>query len=639
MVSCMKKLTSKTLLRTIRFSFGRYFAILAIAALGVGFFTGLKSAQPSMQRTADAYLKAQNMYDFQLLSQHGFTEEDIAAFSEIEGICLAEGGYYLDVLIEYESGEALVCSLLSLPEQIALPKLTAGRMPQNRNECLADAALFTESDIGGKITVPEQDNPAALPQLAEKEYTIVGLAQSPRFISTIRGSASAGSGEAAAFIYLPEEAFCSGVFHEAFLAVNTDSLLFSDEYASEIAALSPAVGQALRSRSELRGSMESAADGQAVQEAKAYVLTLAGNAGCAAFQNDIEIVNGIADVFPFFFVLVAALVCATTMTRMVNEERTQIGTLKAIGYSDFAVSRKYILYASSAALTGCVCGFFLGTGIIPRVIWSVYAVTYDFSGLVYYFSPVMCVGCLAVSGVGSAAVTLSACLKELGECPAELIRPKAPNAGKRILLERFTPLWGRLSFLGKVTIRNAFRYKERMVMMLLGIGGCTALLVTGFGLKDSVVDIPSGQYEGMYYAEHSLSGINYIVVLIICCAGALAFIVLYNLTNINIMERSREVATVKVLGFHPSETASYVLRENMILSLGGALLGLPLGKLLHWYVMLQIQVDYMTFDVRITARSYVFSFALTMLFALFSNFMMRGRLERVSMTESLKSVE
>ena len=543
-----------------------------------------------------------------------------------------------------------------------------------------------------------------------------------------------------------------------------------------------------------------------------YTLDRSANSGYVTFENDTSIVDAIANAFPVFFVLIAALVCVTTMTRMVNEERTLIGTMKAMGYSSGTIMAKYLTYAGSSALLGCVAGYFLGTTVIPKMIWVAYSIMYTYDDLTYYFSPVMSALCLAVAVPGALLVTWLACRKELAEVPAELMRPKAPSSGKRIVLEYITPLWKRMGFLSKVTVRNAFRYRQRVAMMLLGIGGCTALMVAGFGIRDSVTDISRYQYEeiflydmsvtldteeldsdaaaealfaseadafamtaqepvtavfgekekstrlvigraedmekvislhnsggpiaypgpgeavitkkiadrlgvragdglelrldsgqsvtvsvtavcdnflghyiyvcpktafsprnntalirtaegtdpaalaaalrgetGITYVsesareretmEQSMASLDLLVVMIVVCSGALAFITLYNLTNINIMERTREIATLKVLGFYPGETAAYILRENMMLSFLGGCLGLGLGKLLHRFVMELVDVEYLTVEVRVLPLSYMFAFVTTLIFAGLTNLVMRTKLEKVDMAESLKSVE
>ena len=554
-----------------------------------------------------------------------------------------------------------------------------------------------------------------------------------------------------------------------------------------------------------------------IEEPSVYVLTRSENVGYAAFEQDSAIIEKISVVFPVFFFLVAALVCVTTMTRMVDEQRTQVGVWKAMGYDKGLISLKYIIYAGSAGLIGSVLGFFLCTWFIPRVFWAAYTSLYNFTQqLTYTFQPGMLVLSLVIALLCTAGVGLYCCRKELREVPASILRPKAPKNGKRILLERIGWLWRRISFLHKVSLRNVLRYKQRFFLMILGVSGCTALLLTGFGVRDSIQNVTDYQYgeislydaeinfseeltaeeqrdflanhdslEGLVYLSRSnadvaagnnvkstaltavmegrledylslhnetgpvslpgegeavlsmgiakslgvepgdrleitnddfnkitltVSGVfdNYlgdfvfvteqslmklngeapvntayagfrpgldqnsasagllddslvsrvalnqdmrdtvdssfaslsiVVVLIILCAGALAFIVLFNLININIGERIREIATIKVLGFYDGESSAYVFREVNMLTALGALLGLPFGKLLHAFVMQQIHTDGMCFDVRIAALSYVYSLVLTALFALLVRLVMSVKLKKINMSESLKSVE
>jgi len=555
-----------------------------------------------------------------------------------------------------------------------------------------------------------------------------------------------------------------------------------------------------------------------------YVLDRMTNVGYACYESDSAIVDGIAKVFPIFFFLVAALVCMTTMTRMVDEQRTQIGVLKALGYSNAAISAKYLFYSGSAALIGCIIGFFGGCYLFPKVIWIAYGMMYDFSAdIVYILNPPLGILCLAVALLCSMGATWFSCYADFGEVPAQLIRPKSPKTGKRILLERIGFIWNRLGFLYKVSFRNIFRYKKRFFMMVLGISGCTALLVAGLGINDSVKNVVNDQYdqiqlydcsitfdkemtekrqerfikkssddvedlmfvyqntadlvvgsktkdinliaadvegfdgfwdlhtengeavlypskgeavicnnlaedykvgigdtiiirdEDMHDMEVTVSGIyqnfvynyilvapetiadgwgyepkqktayvhlncerddneaiyqaaanilnedrvvtvtvnndlrnrvnnmmqsmNYVIILVVVCAGALAFIVLYNLTNINITERIREIATIKVLGFYPNETSAYVFRENIFLTGISALVGLGLGKALLTFIIDQIQVDLMCFNDQIAPLSYLMAFLLTFVFSALVSFAMYYKLERISMTESLKSIE
>lgn len=559
-----------------------------------------------------------------------------------------------------------------------------------------------------------------------------------------------------------------------------------------------------------------------LERSKQYVLGRDTNVGYVCFESDSNIVNRISDVFPVFFFLVAALVCMTTMSRMIEEQRTQIGTLKALGYSRRTIMGKYMFYSGSAAVIGCVVGFVIGILLFPYIIWVCYSMMYNMGKFYFVFDWKMAVLSLTVALLCSVGVTWYCCRKELNEVAAQLMRPKTPQAGKRIFLERIPFIWKHLKFLQKVSVRNVFRYKKRFLMMVLGISGCTALIIAGFGINDSVSNVVTHQYEEItvydmsvnlkdVYAEkseeilnrtlkgkitaynvvleenvdlqlekgvksvslvvpketenmsayvdlHTLDGekipypqkgeavishrlnldygyqvgdvieiqdsefhsvqvtvsgimqnfvgnyvyihpetykeqvgkeasyktlyvnlmdspfvnahevsaslmkldevtavsvnadtmerfdsmmasIDYIVLLVILCAAALAFIVIYNLTNINITERVREIATIKVLGFYKNETASYVFRENILLTVVGSLVGIGLGKLLHWFIMQVLRVDLVTFDVRVTGLSYVLSVLLTFFFAMCVNFMLTGKLEKISMTESLKSVD
>lgn len=562
---------------------------------------------------------------------------------------------------------------------------------------------------------------------------------------------------------------------------------------------------------------------QEIEDIKApdtYVLGRDTNVGYVCFENDSAIVEGIANIFPVFFFLVAALVCVTTMNRMVEEQRTQIGVLKALGYKESVIMSKYMFYSGSAAVLGCVTGFAGGTYLFPRVIWTSYSIMYRLDSLLYVFDWKLAVISLAVSILCSVGTTWLSCRVELAQVAAQLMRPRAPKAGKRVFLEYLPFLWKRLGFLRKVSIRNIFRYKKRLIMMVMGISGCTALLVTGFGIRDSIANvavqqfseiqtydlnvafaegvtdedgealqnaagIDDGQYAFVYetafdlvteegrksvnlivldsdadmtpflnlhtkekeqiaypaqgevvitdkiadtYGLHvgdtitlqdenrktifaEISGIsqnfiynyayinnetyrecmgqdaeyknayvnipeeadahlvsaalmkcdgvagvsvnldtlerfsgmmqslNLIVIFVIFCAAGLAFIVLYNLTNINITERVREIATIKVLGFHKNETSSYVFRENAVLVIMGAAVGMVLGHYLHLFVMNEINIDLIAFDIHVLPVSFLYSVLLTFAFAWIVDRIMGRKLERISMTESLKSVD
>lgn len=853
--------------REIRHTLGRYLAILAITALGVGFFAGLKVTRRAMVRMADSYIQEYQLFDYRLLSTIGFSQEDVDAFAALDGVKAAEGVRSADFLSPTE-GEDLVLRAISLPEQVNKLQLTAGRMPQAKNECVADAVFFHEEDLGRVLTVSQEDA-----TLGESELTIVGLCNAVTYLYPGRGASALGSGAVSAVVYVQPEAFDLEAFTEIDVTLTQGGEIFSDELQEALEQMQQPLQTLLDERAAARFDellaqpRQELADGQAAYdeqlanyetqrqaalnimtpeqvdaafaEAKAqldeaaqklnearekleqtprpttYCLDRSTNTGYAGFEGDSNVVEGISRVFPVFFFLVAALICTTTMTRMVEEQRTQIGTLKALGYSNGKIISKYTFYAGSASLLGCGLGFFGGTWMFPKYIWEAYKMLYHFSEISYVFDGRLAAISLAVSLLCSVGSTYAACRTELLQMPAQLMRPKAPKAGKRVLLERIGFIWNRLKFLQKVSFRNIFRYKKRLLMMLLGIAGCTALLLTGFGVSDSVADIvndqfdtitkydlvvtfPEGQssqqqadfrqkvsdfasdcvfvstqtyevpvdgtqtlhvicaedaaitrliglqnddgpisyptgnegvvtnaladeaglhagetlcvrvsdtkqvdvpisavtdnyvyhylylsadgFEALFgtpcefstayltcsgdaYAaaakvqavgenlnvsvvqelrdrvDNMMASLDAIVYLVVGCACALALVVLYNLSNINITERVREIATIKVLGFYPRETHQYVFRENLVLSLVGMLLGVPLGIWLHRFVMEQVHISMVSFRIHIAPISYAYALAIVLGLTLLVNAILNRKIDRIDMAESLKSVE
>ena len=555
-----------------------------------------------------------------------------------------------------------------------------------------------------------------------------------------------------------------------------------------------------------------------------YIWDRSKNTSFGSFKSNVDKLTAITTAFPVFFFLVAALVVSTTMTRMVEEERLQIGTLKALGYARGTIMQKYLWYALGASALGAVMGLAVGFRVFPTIIWSGYSMMYYMPKIATPWRLQQAVFAGA-SLIGlSLGVTAMACRTSLAEVPAALMLPRAPKAGKRILLERITPLWRRLPFTWKVTCRNLMRYKKRFWMTVIGVAGCTALLVAGFGLSDSLNGIITKQFdnvshydlmtvvskesalrEGEVYdtlfgdsetfplsmaaavesthcdsadgemelylmvpqdltrfaqlmdlherlggkptpltddgivlteklaktlgaaagdtvtlknadgdaAQFTVSGVcehyigNYayitpavytaafgkapgynavlstlrdesqqsrdaiseklldmdtvvsltftqdavkqvlnmlrsidaVVVLIIVCAAMLAFVVLYNLSNINIAERVKEIATIKVLGFYDREVYSYVNRESTALSCIGTLLGLALGKALHAFIITTVEVDSVMFGRQIAPQSFLYAVALTLAFSTAVNLVMGRKLKKISMVESMKAPE
>lgn len=558
-----------------------------------------------------------------------------------------------------------------------------------------------------------------------------------------------------------------------------------------------------------------------IETCKWYILSRGYNPGYTGFGQDADRMANLASVFPVIFFLVAALVCLTTMTRMVEEQRTQIGLMKALGYGRWDISKKYLCYGLFPSLAGSLLGIIIGHIVFPTMIYVSYQIMYEMPNIRLSFYPGICIWATIAAVACTTLSTLWACISTLTDSPANLMRPKAPPAGKRVLLERITPVWHALSFNWKITVRNLFRYKKRFFMTVIGIGGCTGLIIAGFGLRDSLMMTMDTQYGDIFrydaqitlndglldtehadikayldssdniseyteiyagsvtaespaysttaYVEvfdpedigkfvitraissgdemtlpesgviidqklsellkvnvgdsitidsdgrhsariagiyqnyvahfiyltpaayedifgdeaeintvilnlednsnaaceatmeemlklhgvsaasrtadvkdtymHSMERVDFVVVVVILCAAALAIVVLYNLSNINMTERIRELATIKVLGFYDIEVTTYLCRENIILTAAGIALGCVFGKYLHAWLIRSVEIDLMMFGRSTTAMSYAFSAALTVIFSAIVNVMAHVKMKGIDMIESLKSAE
>lgn len=1097
----MTKAFWKTIRRSITGSLGRYIAIFMIIALGVGFFTGLKSTKPAMNVTTKNYVNEYNLYDLKLLSTIGFDAEEVQKINELTEITLARGAISKDFLVQSEGNNEVVLRAHSITEDVNLLDLISGRLPETANECVVDSRVFNEDMIGKTLLISDNNLDETKESFKYQEYTVTGRVNSPMYLNVQRGTTSIGTGTLTGFVFIPLDGFEYEYFTEVYAVCENEVELFSEEYddfldsiadsckdgttdiimdrfhdlksdakvqlddaeeelekakaeadnklltakqelddaksklddakkeledakisldeaaakmksnysswddalqagkksyeegkssyekeiadakkklqvaydeltkseksyqenlknyqdgllkyedgyaqyeqgknsydeeyanfiagkpylseaeisvyetkfseslatltatkttldetkkqldeanlqltdgksqldqgwkeyhastgilSNEEKAGKEKLEEAKKGLSDFKEGISSYQDGlseyekgkaeyedglqeyedgvkerddeiaeaeaeiadrrqelEDIKEPSVYVLGRNMNAGYASYVSDSQIVDGVARVFPIFFFAIAALVCSTTMTRMVDDERTQIGTFSAIGYSRRTIVAKYLIYSGSAAIGGCLVGFFVGATIFPYTIWTAYGMLYGFASLDHIYPMYLLGISMVVAILCSAGTTYAACRGGLRETPADLIRPKAPAAGKRIFLEKITFLWKRMKFIHKVSARNIFRFKKRMLMMILGISGCTALVLTGFGISDSIANIANFQfddimqyeigltlnekiddnfmtefeqnfaddvkdyailsmssvdvtcgnevksvylgvtsdtkigdiihfanngerveypsdgeviiskklaemanvsvddkielsveegkkvsltvsgtfenyvynyiymtnrtYETAFQSEYEpntiylntmenvdvyqvstklqtldnvsavsviqelrnhvddmMKSLNYVVILVIASAGALAFIVLFNLGNINISERVREIATIKVLGFHSGETGAYVFRENLVLSIMGIIVGLPLGIFLHRFVMTQIKIDMVTFKVVVAPLSFLYTVLVVLGFTIITDFIMRRKIDAIDMAESLKSIE
>lgn len=1152
-----KSAMGANLRQSIRRSFGRYIAIVAIIALGSALFMGLLMTKSDMVATGQKYMDQQNMFDLRLMNSYGWTDTYVEAIAALDGVEQAEGVTYLDLIASFGDGEDGVHRFYTIPQKLDRVSLRAGRMPEGPHECLADGFRYGKDALGKTITISESNDADSLDAVTERSFTVVGIVASPLYMDMNRGTTTVGSGTISSFVYVPEgvlemdyypeihvtipgdfkiysdgynaamtqaadamepqledlaqrrleevvaqatDAYLEGLaeyeqgylefrsskaqaqrelrqaeaqlndaqqqlednekmltdgekaiedakitllegektleqskktlastkaaaykslsesttslmgqfqslsedmdaLKEEALALSTELIalnskilpletqkttieiqlsqtqtmlsildtsirsaetalalakengadedtlvqleedlenlqrqrqeyadkrsqqeaekatmeaqlaelyaqqdqlqqqkdalqdqidglqasldsitqgllelvvtqsVMDNEFAAADAQIESAQAQIESGKLELEIQANTIADGwnaleegkqaladkwkeyesgkaeaqeklaegeQALAEAASalkdarktiqdmtendiILLDRTSNVGYNNLESSSDIVQGVSRVIPVFFILVASLVCITTMTRMIEEERTQIGTLKALGYSNNAIIRKYLLYSGSGAILGCGLGVAVGSAIFPMILWQAYCILlYIQPNVVLTINCPLCLGVVVLYTGTMLLVTWYCCRRTLREEPAELIRPKSPDPGKKVVFE-YLPFWKHVGFLNKVTIRNIFRYRQRLAMMLVGIGGCTALLVTGFGLRDSIMNVVDYQFQevalydmeiyfrdGMdesaqadfrqeiggdassllFFHQSSVditfdgstkevymlcakddltdfidlhkdatpipmpkigevvlsagvaenlgvdtgdpvtmrnadlqsmvltvSGIydnhvyNYAIVnpqtireqwgqepelqmaylttfpgqdvhalgakitglervmnviisqdladmvggmmdamdmvvwVIVICAGLLAVIVLYNLTNININERIREIATIKVLGFNAGETGAYVFKENLALTVVGSLLGLLLGRLMLLFVMSQIRIDMVWFKALVEPRSYLWSLTLTLLSAIVVDFIFYFRLDKINMAEALKSVE
>ncbi len=493
----MKNTSVRLFIRSVHASKGRWLALFLIVMLSVGFFSGLKVCRDQMWIACQNYLKNQNFYDYRMYSSLGFTDDEIdamrdqmdakgAVIQSIEGMKSTDAaGTYDDTKGTAHSGTFL---LMSVPEKVNIPSLVSGRMPRSDDECVVDDRVAGSGIVGSTITFSGSGGADEVPGLKNRTYKIVGTVDSPLYLNNDRGSSTIDSAKRTGFVYLSDNNFTSPRYTEVDMTLRAteNEAVYSDDYSDLIKGKKDDVEEALAS------AAASEQDGYAPST---YVLTRSENTGYASFKNDTSIIDGIADVFPVFFILIALLVCITTMTRMVEEERTQIGTLKALGCSDLSITMKYMLYAGSAALIGWAVGFPVGTWGLPKVFWWAYRTLYDFAPVPYVFSLKMALLTLCVSVAAMVLSVWFSCRGELLSSPAALIRPKSAKPGKRIFLEKIRPMWKRLPFLRKVTLRNMFRYKARMIMMLIGVGSCTALVLTGFGVRDSMIHVGDIQFD------------------------------------------------------------------------------------------------------------------------------------------------
>lgn len=1072
----MKKSLIKNNLKEISKTRRRFLSILIMAFLGVGFYSGLVATSPDILYSLDKYVDQTKLFDIDIISTLGLTEEDVDAIKKIDGIESAYGIQTKDSIVQLDNKEK-ICKVIEYNDNINTPVIISGRLPENNSECLLDKRYSlienTEDYIGKTVVLQNNDNDSYdNPIFTQKEFKIVGIAESPLYISSERGNTTIGNGNISFYIYVKDNVINMDYYTEIattikgtnktvtnskeyFALVNpvihdienikeerqnarynqlineandklndaqkeydakkaeieqklTDGEIqindakneitisenkikksekeltsqekntekqFTDadnkikeaeeeiknksedlenaktelenskseanetinklnkkideteigietlqnqkkemekqgldtsEINSKINETSYILQELEKQKSKVETKIKNAEEqiniGQSeinkakseleiqkntlennkkvayikfanarnelnsgkkeiesakveiekkekeledgkneannklneaqqeineakdkiknIEKAKWYIQDRLDNTGYVNILDAIKTMSNISKIFPVIFYIVAILISLTSMTRMIEEERIEIGTLKSLGYTNVQIISKYVLYALLASVIGGFIGMTVGFYLLPNIVWIIYSTIYTIPQFyTTYQINVGLVGILIAFVCIGGATIIVACDK-LKEMPAVLMRPKPPKDGKKILLERITFIWKRLNFSKKVTMRNIFRYKKRALMTIIGIAGCTGLMLTGFGIRDSVIDIPTAQYGNIFKYETSISlsntnglvnlekymatsenienyseiyastaklkneklnydvavfipnenqrfqevctlvnslndeeltlnnngiiitnkvaellnvnvgdkvtfvdsdnieyqlkidGItknyvshyvymtksfyeaniksyktnmilvktkdineetqnliskeilefegvtsvssisnlvesindmlktmNYVVIILIIASALLDFVVLYNLANINIGERQRELTTLKVLGFYDKEVDNYINKENIIFTIIGVLIGLAFGTFLTNAIIESIEIDKLSFMINIMPISYIYSALITILFSLIVNLIIHFVLKKIDMIESLKSVE
>ncbi len=1072
----MKKSLWKNNLKEISKTRRRFLSILVMAFLGVGFFSGLTATGPDMQESLDAYADSSKLFDIEVISTLGLTDDDVQALRNVDGVKNAYGVQSQDTLVDIEEAEN-VAKIIEYNENVNIPYIVEGRLPENSNECIIDKSYnyFENTEyIGKKVVINNNDTNTNGDQVfTQKELTIVGVCTTPIYISSDRGTSSVGNGSVSLFLYTKDDVLNLDYYTNIYVSVkdadkvitNSEEYLnivnpvlnnietikeereqarhdqlvndateklndsqkefdeekakveselsdaekllndgkeeldkseqkikdaekqlkskensakkeFDDadekiknaeeelnnnkksletaksdygtqkgeaevglvqlnssisEYESQLETLKQQRKQLLdagqdttsvdtsitmveavltglyNSKNDIESKLDTAkkeidnAEGQIkagedelktqkdnldsakktanseiskakkeiekgkkqledgktelnqktqefedskaeaqsklddaqkelddareeirkIENAKWYIQDRLDNSGYSNMIDAVGAISNLSKMFPIIFYVIAILISLTSMTRMIEEERVEIGTMKAIGYTNLQIISKYILYSFLACVIGGVLGMTAGFYIIPNIIWNVYSLLYSLPKFysAYRFNIGIIGQIIAFICIGGATIVVA--VKELRNMPAVLMRPKSPKIGKKILLEKIPFIWNKLNFSQKVTFRNIFRYKKRAIMTIAGIAGCTGLMLTGFGIKNSVSDIPESQFGRIFKYEESiiladssaekevkekldnnefiedysevsatvghlsndkgkyditlfvpdsnesfdkvcslnniyddfkkidldnegivitdkvsklldikegdtvklidsedveyeftvkaitenyvshyvymskelyeskikpystnmilanskemtqeqrnelseellnvenvaevtmisdrietvdnmLDSLNYVVLILIVASALLDFVVLYNLANINIGEREREIATLKVLGFYDKEVDNYINKENMIFTVVGIALGILFGYFLTNVIITTVEIESLRFVRKILPISYIISIILTALFSIVVNYIIHFILKKIDMIESLKSVE
>lgn len=819
----MKTKLLKHIFMKIKDNYKRFLSLICMAFLGVGFYAGIQSSSPDMLKTLDNFYDENNVYDISVISNVGLTEDDLLKLSKIKNVELAINIQEKDTYLEIEENNYVV-KLIEYNSQMNNVYIKEGRLPKNNNEVSVDNALLENNNLklGDSITIDG------------KKYSIVGNVISPLYFSAERPNSNLGSGKVDYYIYVYNGSLDLEAYSNIYITVKGAKkyLTNSDSYKKLINNVKKDIDLIKDKQQDIRYDElysdiieTSEMYGISIDESnfikpKWYIYDRLDNTSYKELINASDNLKKIGNIFPIIFFAISVLVSLISMMRMIEEDRVENGTLKSLGYNSFHITLKYVIYSLLATTIGSSVGAIFGSYMIPSVIWNIYKKIFFIPKFIYLLKSDynalglwICILCIC----GTSVIV---CIKNLREVPANLMRPKAPKSGKKILLERINFIWKKLKFSDKITIRNIFRYKSRVITTVLGIAGCTSLILAGFGLKDSIKDVTDFQFNNiikydkllmtnesinqidiekellnddkvenftnvntqnikvlfndeeqevtmitpddfnsisksislidlktnniidnisdnsciisektaklldidvgdkislldndnnkydinvsyiiknyinqyLYINKNTynnlfnnykinsvlislkdkdknskefdkkyisngyaltivdnddmknsmndmLGSIDSIVAILIIAAASLAFVVLYNLSNINISERKREIATLKVLGFYPSEVDKYINRETVLLTILGIGIGLLFGSYLSHFIISTCEPDYIMFDRHVYTLSYFYSLFITVIFTIIVTIVTHFNLKKINMVTSLKNVE
>lgn len=812
--------------RRIKSSYKRFFSLLLMSLLGVGFFCGIKAASPDMLSSLDKYLDELNVYDIEIVSSLGLTYEDILEIEDLNITQTVVGIKSTDevIVINDIQKSIRISSITNINDVI----LKEGRMPLYNNEIVVSNQLLKDNNLSldNYITI-ESSN------LYNDMYKIVGVIESPiYFAPEYMGTTTVGTGELNYYAYVQENAFNTSIYTSASLTLkgakelktNTkkyDQLLNNSKNKLELIKEDreqKRFNALFKEQIDYMDMMGMDYNLEDFPKSVWYIFDRNDNRSYSTFATMLESITNLGDVFPILFYLVAILISLISMARMVDEDRTEIGTLRGLGFSKNHIMFKYLVFSFMATTIGGFIGMLIGFNLFPKIIWSIYAGIFKIPEFICEFNINYAIIGLSVALICICGVSIFTVNKTLKEKPSSLMRPKAPKVGKKIFLEKIPFIWSKLNFSSKITVRNIFRYKSRIIVTIIGISCSTALIMTGFGLRDSAKSISNYNYSNVhlydemiylmenpnlddvysvlnsnedithkintyyevidiytedkqkietdlivpevkenlhhvislndvnndfekiviqkdkivvseklaqtlkvtegdklyllindeykeieiykiienyignyvfidketyekYYSTYEtnmiilktndnfdeefiseildnksvsnaisqktmlkninevLNSLDSVIVVLILSSATLAFIILYNLSNINISERKREISTLKVLGFYDEEVDSYITRENYFITIVGIALGIFLGGYISHYVIKTCEPHDLLFLKQIKTSSYIISALIASAFTIIVSFITHNSLKKIDMIESLKSNE